>query len=279
MKIDFHTHVFSPDIINNREKYLLKDPLFAELYSNPKARLVTADELISSMDEQGIEKSVILNINWQDMELCLNTNDYIIDAISRYPGRLIGFCMVRLDDPDRACKELERCIKAGIKGVGELRPEETILNNLDRADNVIRYIIQNNLVVLTHTSEPAGHLYPGKGNNTPELIYPLIVKYPQLNLVCAHWGGGLPFYALMPEVKKNLRNVYFDTATSPFLYSPDIYKIVTLLLDPSTILFGSDYPLLKPIRIIREIQSSGIPEEIINNILGANARRLLKLDL
>jgi len=278
MKIDFHTHVFSPDIINNREKYLLKDPLFAELYSNPKARLVTADELISSMDEQGIEKSVILNINWYNMELCIKANDYIIESVSRYPERLIGFCMVRLDDPDGACKELERCIGAGIKGVGELRPEEAILKNLDRADKVIRYIIQNNLILLTHTSEPAGHFYPGKGNNTPELIYPLIARYPQLNLVCAHWGGGLPFYALMPEVKKNLCNVYFDTAASPFLYSPDVYKIVTQLVDPGTILFGSDYPLLKPVRLIREIQTSGISDEIVKKILGENACRLLKLN-
>jgi predicted TIM-barrel fold metal-dependent hydrolase len=277
MKIDFHTHVFSPDIINNREKYLLNDPLFAELYANPKARLATADELISSMDEQGIEKSVILNINWHNMDLCIKANDYIIESLSRYPQRLIGFCMVRLDDPDGACKELERCIRAGIKGVGEVRPEEAILKNLDRADKVIRYIIQNNLILLTHTSEPAGHFYPGKGNNTPELIYPLIVRYPQLNLVCAHWGGGLPFYALMPEVKKNLCNVYFDTAASPFLYSPDVYKIVTQLVDPRTILFGSDYPLLKAVRLIREIQTSGISEETVKKILGENACRLLKL--
>ena len=51
MIIDFHTHVFSPAVKKNRNKYIDSDPCFAILYSDPKAKLATAEELIASMDE------------------------------------------------------------------------------------------------------------------------------------------------------------------------------------------------------------------------------------
>ena len=46
MIIDFHTHVFPPHIKKTRDKYIDNDPVFARLFSNPKAKMVTADELI-----------------------------------------------------------------------------------------------------------------------------------------------------------------------------------------------------------------------------------------
>ena len=62
MIIDFHTHIFPPQIKNNRDQYVKDDPLFNALYSNPKAKLVTADDLIAGMDEHNIDISIALNI-------------------------------------------------------------------------------------------------------------------------------------------------------------------------------------------------------------------------
>ena len=109
--------------------------------------------------------------------------------------------------------------------------------------------------MLTHASEPVGHQYSGKGEATPELLYTLITAFPELKLVCAHWGGGLPFYALMPEVKAALKNVYFDTAISPFLYTPQVYGQVAQLVGADKILFGSDYPLIPQRRFLKEINA------------------------
>ena len=137
---------------------------------------------------------------------------------------------------------------------------------------------KRNMILLTHSSEPAGHTYPGKGAVTPQTLYPFIAANPGLKIVCAHWGGGLPFYALMPEVKKALADVYFDSAASPFLYSPQIYKQVSELVGADKILFGSDYPLMAQSRVIKEIKAAGLPTETEDKILGGNARRLLGLD-
>ena len=137
---------------------------------------------------------------------------------------------------------------------------------------------KHNLILLTHTSEPVGHSYAGKGTVTPQTLYPFILDNPGLNIVFAHWGGGLPFYALMPEVKQALANVYFDTAASPFLYSPQIYRQVAQLVGAERILFGSDYPLLQPGRLIGEIESTELSADVKKQILGLNAKKLLGID-
>ncbi|MBM4445879.1 MAG: amidohydrolase [Chloroflexi bacterium] len=278
MITDFHTHVVPPEIKERRHKYL-GDACFSLLYAEPKAKLATAEEVIASMDEHNIHKSVILNLGWTSHELCVETNDYILEAITRYPERLIGFCVIQPLAGDKAIKELERCARNGAKGIGEMRPD---IQGFDFKDNkimkpVVETAIKHNLIFLTHVSEPVGHQYFGKGSITPEVIYPFILNFPDLKVVCAHWGGGLPFYALMPEVGKALNNVYFDTAATPFLYKPQIFKQVADITGSNKILFGSDYPLLSPRRIIDQIESTELGQEDKAKILGGNAQKLLAI--
>ena len=277
--IDFHTHIFPPRLRENREEFLGHDPLFTHLYSDPKAKVATAEELIASMDEEGIDISIILNIGWTDHELCLQTNDYIMEAISRYPDRLVGFCAIQPRAGKAAIAEIERCVRGGIRGIGEIRPD---IQGFDLGDEaimnpVIEAARRHGLVLLTHSSEPVGHEYKGKGNITPDILYRFICRFPQLPIVCAHWGGGLPFYALMPEVKTALGNVFFDTAASPFLYRPEIFKHVAEIVGVDKILFGSDYPLMPPSRIIKQLRSLNMGPEAEALILGGNAKRLLNI--
>jgi predicted TIM-barrel fold metal-dependent hydrolase len=277
--IDFHTHVVPPLIKEKRDDYVGRDACFSLLYAEPEARLITAKELLTAMDEYKIDKSVILNLGWVSHELCVETNDYILEAIAHYPKRLIGFCAIQPRAGDKALKELERCAQNGVKGIGEMRPD---MQGFDLRDSkimkpIIKTAIKHKLILLTHASEPVGHQYCGKGNITPEVIYPLILGFPDLKLVCAHWGGGLPFYALMPEVDRMLSNVYFDTAATPYLYKPQIFKQVADIIGSDRILFGSDYPLLSPKRIIDQIKSTKITQKDKAKILGGNAQRLLSI--
>ena len=274
MVIDFHTHVFSPRVKEYRDRYIESDPSFALLYSSPKAKLATADELIESMDQEEIGVSVILGGGWKTNELCLETNDYILESVARYPKRLVGFCAVRLDSVETAVAEIERCVRGGARGIGEIRLD-TQSFDAEALAPIMEVIGEHNLILLSHASEPVGHQYAGKGSVTPELLYALITVYPDITHVLAHWGGGLPFYGLMPEVKEALRNVYFDSAASPFLYVPEVYKRVSELVGVDKVLFGSDYPLLRQSRLLKEIDSLDLPPEAKEQILSGNARRLL----
>lgn len=276
MIIDFHTHIVPPQVKENRSYYVKQDPCFATCYSNLKAKLITAEELIASMNQAGIERSVVLNIAWGSHELCRWTNDYIIDSINRYPQRLIGFGMIQPRDSE-AIAELERCANEGIKGIGEMRSD---IQGFDMGDKdfmepFAEVAQSHGLIILTHASEPVGHSYPGKGAITPELLYRFITNFPGLRIVLAHWGGGLPFYALMPEVAEALKNVYFDTAASLLLYRDQVFNQVAELVGADKILFGSDYPLIAQKRAIESITSLDLSEEAKDKILGQNAKRLL----
>jgi uncharacterized protein len=277
--IDFHTHIFSPKIIANRDHYISADPCFKLIYSNPKAKLGTAEDLISEMDGSGVSKSVVLNIGWSSHELCVESNDYILESAARYPDRLIPFIAIQPTANTKALGEIERCGRAGARGVGEIRPDVQgfNLNGNKIISPVVESLISNNLILLSHADEPVGHAYPGKGTCTPATFYKFIEDYPDLKLVLAHWGGGLPFYSLMPEVERAFKNVWFDSAASPYLYRPTIYQKVAELSGVDKILFGSDWPLLTPKRCITEVRSLELPEDVFKKITGDNAKSLLEL--
>lgn len=277
MIIDFHTHIFSPAVKANRGRYLEKDAAFAAMYSADKAKIATAEDLINSMDRDEVDISVIVNYSWTTHAYCVETNDYILEAVARYPRRLIGFCAVSSLTSDISIKEIERCAGAGAKGIGELRPDllGVDFNQKDVIKPFADLARKHSLIVLTHSSEPVGHQYPGKGTATPALLYSFISQLADVPVVCAHWGGGLPFYTLMPEVRTSLENVYYDTAASPFLYRPEIYNLMSQLTGNDRILFGSDFPVMSQKRVISEIIESELSALDKEEILSSNARRLL----
>ena len=133
-------------------------------------------------------------------------------------------------------------------------------------------------MLLLHCSEPAGHMYPGKGTATPDLIYPFLEANPALVTICAHWGGGLPFYTLMPEVKKALKNVFFDTSASSLLYDKQVYSTAINLIGADKILYGSDFPLVEQGSSLKEIASLKLPPQAEKQILGGNAAKLLGIE-
>jgi predicted TIM-barrel fold metal-dependent hydrolase len=278
--IDFHTHIFPPWLRERRDEYNKVDPSFSQLYSQPEAKIATTEELLASMDEAGIDVSVVVNAGWVSHELCVKTNDYILDSVSRYPTRLVGFCAIQPRAGDAAIAELERCAKAGAKGIGELRSDVQGFDLTDKSTMkpLVDAALKHDLIFLTHSSEPVGHEYSGKGSITPDILYSFITAFPSLKLVCAHWGGGLPFYALMPEVAEALDNVFFDTAATVFLYKPEIFNQVSRIIGSDKILFGTDYPLMHQNRVLAQIQSAQLPKEDKAKILGGNAQKLLCRD-
>jgi uncharacterized protein len=279
MIIDFHVHVLPPRIKKDRSGYTKTDPAFAQIYTDKKTKIATAEDLIENMDRDGVDISVIVNYGWTTHELCLETNDYILECVNRYPKRLIGFGAVADYNSDKSLSEIERCAKSGIRGIGELRPDSQPPGFVQKKplEPFTALLRKHKLILMTHSSDPVGHIYSGKGIIIPGLLYNFITNFPDITLVCAHWGGGLPFYSLMPEVKTALANVYFDTATSPFLYRPEIYRQVSQLTGSEKILFGSDFPVMAPGRILKEIDTAGLAEAEKTNILSGNARRLLSL--
>lgn len=279
--VDFHCHILPPSFPDRHEELAKRDSTYTELFPQPGARMATEESLLEAMRQAGIGHSVALGFGWTDPELAREANDYLIQAVDRHPGQLTGYCTVNPAWGDRALDEVERCVSAGLRGIGELHPDSQgfDISDFTRMSPLMELARFLNMPVLLHTSEPVGHHYPGKGKTTPERVYRFIRNFPENTIICAHWGGGLPFYGLMPEVPDELRNVYFDTAASPFLYRPEIFATVAGIIGREKILFGTDFPLLRHGRVLEQVENSCLDELSKSAILGGNARKLLALKM
>ncbi|RUA02963.1 MAG: amidohydrolase [Deltaproteobacteria bacterium] len=277
MIIDFHTHIFPPDIRQNRSAYFKNEPAFDLLYRSPGSRLVGADTLIETMDEHGVDKSVVFGFPWQTEKFFKLNNDYIMAAVQRYPDRLVGFgCFDTLQAG--AAAETERCLKNGLSGIGELGFYNSGIDAgcVKSLEPVMAVCRGRDVPVMIHTNEPVGHAYPGKTPVTLLQLDALVQAFPENTIVLAHWGGGLLFFSLLKKkMKARLARVYFDTAASPYLYDAAIYRVAVDILGPEKILFGTDFPLLAPSRYFRDMEKAGLTQTEIHSICYGNARRLL----
>jgi len=279
MLIDFHTHLFPPDILKYRERYCERDPWFNALYANPQAGLACAEDLIAEMETSGVDVSVTFSFGWTDSGLIEETNSYVIDTMRRYPGRIYGMAVLQPTIGVKAVRELVRCAEAGMIGLGELMPhgQGYKLSDISLLTPVMEVVRHYQLLVLSHCSEPIGHTYPGKGDVSLQDIVTFLTAFPDVRFVAAHWGGGLPFYTLMQEIQRITANVWYDTAATVYLYQQNIFPIVANLVGADRILFASDYGLLRQRRIIDHIAQSGLNEDALKKVLGENAKNLLGL--
>jgi predicted TIM-barrel fold metal-dependent hydrolase len=96
-------------------------------------------------------------------------------------------------------------------------------------------------------------------------------------VVLAHWGGGLPFYELMPEVHAVTRNVVYDSAATTYLYRQPVFEHVTALAGSDRVLFASDYPILRQDRLLRRVERSMGEQPGFGELVGGNADRVYGL--
>ena len=278
MIIDFHTHLFPKDMRDNREKYFGGEPAFKMLYAGEKAKLVGGHEMVQIMDEEQVDMSIAFGFPWKNMEYSKIHNDYIMNVVARYPDRIRGFCCLDTCS-EAAASEVTRCIDGGLSGVGELAFYETgiVCEARDSLAPIMAICRAKDLPVMIHTNEPVGHRYPGKSENTLAQIYDIIKRFPNNKIVLAHWGGGIFFYGLLKkEAKEALKNIWLDTAASPFLYDPAIYRHAIDIVGVEKILFGTDFPLIRPDRYFKEFETAGLAPEEISAVCGENAQKLIR---
>jgi len=294
--VDIHTHAFPPRVIERRAELARDEPPFAEIYGSTTAVMATAEEVLASMDAAGVERSVVCNFAWRDEALIEATNDYLLEWGQRSGGRLLPFISVffppdagahgrsEMEEAPAAAKRgvrqrLRDLAAAGARGIGELRPEQSgySLADSDEADLLAWAAAAFDLPVLVHATEPVGHHYAGKAGGPIDAIAAFARNAMGVNVIAAHWGGGLPFYALMPEVREALTNVWFDTAASHLLYDPAIYRRVIDLVGAEQVLWGSDFPLTSQAKALERTREAALRDDELDAILGGNAAALLSL--
>ena len=294
MIIDAHIHMYPPEVHRDPLGWAQRadEPYWASMITDRPRRpsiqgWATVDRLLSDMDRAGIDRVVLQGMYWQHLETCVAQNNWYIEWCRQHPDRLIGFAVVQPKAGSEALDEVRRAMDEGLRGLGEMLPcAQGYRTRTPEFLRVVELLIELDVPLCLHVSEPVGHDYPGKSTTPLEDYYWLATEYPELKLILAHWGGLLPFYELMKGVRKQLKNVYYDTAATPLLYQPGVYQAVVSVVGPQKVLFGSDYPLLiypsldkEPgfSRLLEEIRGSGLAPDELDLLLGKNAARVLSL--
>lgn len=286
MVIDSHVHYTPPALKTWLEENADREPYWDLLLNAPRSiqGWVTADTMIDQMDAATVDQIVLVGEYWQQHASCVRRNDQVLDLMARFPTRIRGMAIVQPTAGDAALREVERCLSAGMIGVGELNPYAQNFTLTDPRLLAVAQLCQAHHVPINfHVGEEVGGYYLGKSTTPLRAFYQLACQFPDLKLIFAHWGGGMLFYELMPTVAKQLANVWYDTAASPLLYpTTNIFKTALTCIDPSKILYGSDYPLrLYPRRMkqpdfktfLAEIESLNLGE--LDGILGENFQKMV----
>jgi predicted TIM-barrel fold metal-dependent hydrolase len=276
MILDFHTHLFSPGVRDNRDVYC-SDPAFALLNSAPTAPLASHEDALRACSRDGVDRMVAMAFAWHEERYCEEQNAYLATLNEISAGAISAFGSIPLIDRKNAATWARTIKSLGLAGIGEIAfyARGLTVAALDYLYAVLDQARAFDLPLCIHVNEPVGHGYPGKYEPSLAELYRALGQYRDLTIVLSHWGGGLFFYELMPEVREALGHCYYDTAATPYLYSEEIYSVGMRILGDEKIIFGSDYPLLGAKRYIEAITRSVKNEESRKRILGGNAARIL----
>ena len=290
---DSHVHLFPPEIYHNWEKYAQKDPYFALLTKKSANGRGTEEawcddrEALECADRAGVWGLAMQGWYWNDAGLMRLHNDYMAELLCRHPKRLKGFMSLNPKFGAEAIAEIRRCAAMGFSGIGELGPGG---NGYDFEDPDFLAVLECaqdcGLAVCIHCGEAVGHQYPGKDTTSLAPLPDIVRRFPNLKLILAHLGGGLPFYEMNPRYHDIFRNVRYDTAANPLLYRMKSLRAVIDMVGADRLLFGSDFPLLlypsrcrqmDMTRFVEDIRANaGLTEEEWQQVMGGNFVRFLQ---
>ncbi|MFX0072949.1 MAG: amidohydrolase family protein [Candidatus Hermodarchaeota archaeon] len=300
MIIDAHCHFWEESLMSDELRNIIYG--ICDQFNFDPAKLMngTAERLIKEMDEAGIDKTVLLGLDYEfhykGKVSYQYVNDYLANIIKEYPDRIIGFAGI---DPRRgkaAIQELERCVEEhGFKGV-KLWPLTGFYPDDQDFYSFYERVEELGVVILCHTGQcpPGGYLKYCR----PIYIDKLAVDFPNIKIIMAHISRPWSEEAII--VAANNRNVYFDISSwQPIFKIASIALIQTLVQAKLTcgiekILFGTDWPLftssisnadwvkgIKKLKLPPPLKLMGdfpeFTEDDKNKILGENAAKVLNL--
>ena len=239
--------------------------------------------LLRAMDAAGVARAVLLGWYWEHPETCALQNRLYAKCVRAHPDRLAAFATLHPRAGRMATlEEVRRAHGEGLCGLGELSPHSQRYGVDDAVFGaVLRLAASLRLPVNLHVTDPESGNYPGRVETPLKDFVWLARKFPRTTFILAHWGGLLP---LRNAQARTLRNVYYDTASSPLLYPENIWRRFLNAVPKERVLFGSDYPLnVYPridaapnmTRLVAEAHRAGLTADELPAVMHGNAARII----
>jgi len=233
---------------------------------------IPIEDVIADMDDNGIEKSVLLPLDLRTTGYGYVPNDHIADLQRRFPDRFIGFACVDPHMGTEAIAELERSVKElGLKGLGELDGTKQNFCPSDREFYPLyETCVHLDIPIVIHGGNSPG--YPIKNAN-PVYVDEVAHDFPSLKICIAHLGW--PWHDLAASIAWNRPNVYLDFNAIRFKYiSQGVITLMNTAIQDK-ILFSHDHPVVNTKKLLREFEELPLTPEVKRKIQEENPRRFL----
>lgn len=233
----------------------------AHTHAGEGAAVWNAKQIVDRMDTIGVDKTVIFPFTEGYF-----TNDQIPGYIAQYPDRLIPFCAVNPWEKQKAQDELERCFKAGFKGV-KLHPTLCGFRLSDPVlcDPLFELVQAYNAVVIVHGSSD---LY-----NCPLEFDRMARRFPKVPLIMAHCGYFWE-WELAGQLATENDNLYLETSRVPLFETRKVLEIA----GAAKMMWGTDGPFADYAWEFEKVQRAAHNDTEFEQIIGKTIAQLLRIE-
>jgi predicted TIM-barrel fold metal-dependent hydrolase len=302
-RIDVHHHTEPPFLLERTRAQIVG--------SSPYASDViawTPERSLEQMDRWGIATAILSNptawssLKEEGVSLCRRSNEYSAQLRADHQGRFGFFGAVPLPDTDAALKETAYALdelKADgiglITSYGDKWPGDPLF------DPLFAELNRRKTVVFIHPTAPGccARLVPGVPSPTVEFMFDVtrcitamlfrgvFTRYPDIRFIFTHDGAALPMLA--DRITRNasvvktsgfssqeaamavVKRLHYDITTST---SRPALTALRAFVPPSQMLFGSDFPFLKPEETVPGLERFGFGAGDLHAINRGNAEKL-----
>ena len=329
LKIDIHSHIMPEHMpkwadrfgyggfisLNHHKpccaRMMMDDKFFREIEDNcwsAERRMKDCDH--THVDVQVLSTIPVLFNYWAKGKDCYDVarflNDHIAGIVEKYPKRFIGLGTLPMQTPELAIKELERCMKIGLRGV-EIGSH---INDWNLSDEVLFPVFQAaeqlGAAIFVHPWDMMGKSKMEKywlpwlvamPAETSLAICSMIFggvfeRLPNLKVAFAHGGGSFPAtisriehgFDVRPDLcaidnDKNPKSYLGKFFVDSLVHDPRMLDYLIELIGPNRIALGSDYPFPLGEHVPGKlIESMNYSDDVTELLLSGSALEWLGLE-
>ena len=301
-RIDTHHHFYPPEV----KKFGGMGGPLTDNWSPAKS--------LEEMDKNGVRTSILsmasVPMEWFKMgvedsrKFVRAINDYGAKMVADHPGRFGLFAYLSMVDVEGSLKEIEYAFDTlKVDGVGLATGYNNVYPGDPKFAPIFQELNRRKATVYFHptTQTCCLGIVPGVGdswaevpNDTTRAVLSLmftgsLLKLRDIKFLWSHGGGTIPMIAeridwlskgqvknraeLLPEGPlAEFRRFYYDTANAGY---PGSMAALLKLVDPSQIVFGTDYPYVTTEWNMQALRRAGITDAQIKAIETENAKALV----